>query len=108
MFDHRFLQHIRFPFSMAEYKLVFANPVSKNKALRNILLLPVWRKALIFSYVNIHSKPSYLYLTSCFTIYYSCSAVKLILYNFVAFCNSKKKATDILPGHQLPVFLSDG
>ena len=39
MFDHRFLQHVMIPFSITKYKLEHANHLSKNKALRNILLL---------------------------------------------------------------------
>ena len=39
MFDHRFLQHVMIPFSITKYQLEYANRLSKNKALRNILLL---------------------------------------------------------------------
>lgn len=39
MFDHEFLQHVMIPFSITKYQLEYANHLSKNKALRNILLL---------------------------------------------------------------------
>ena len=39
MFDHEFLQHVMIPFSITKYQLEYANRLSKNKALRNILLL---------------------------------------------------------------------
>ena len=39
MFDHRFLQHVMIPFSIAKRKLEYANYLLKNKALRNILSL---------------------------------------------------------------------
>ena len=39
MFDHEFLQHIIIPFSITKYQLEYTNYLSKNKALRNILLL---------------------------------------------------------------------
>ena len=85
MFDHRFLQHVRFPFLMSEYKLVYANQVSKNKALRNILLLLMYRKAWSCCCRNTSSGLSYSYLTSCLNIYYLRYSVKLILYNFFIF-----------------------
>ena len=39
MFDHEFLQHVMIPFSITKCQLEYANRLSKNKALQNILLL---------------------------------------------------------------------
>ena len=39
MFDHEFLQHVMIPFSITKCRLEYANHLSKNKALRNILLI---------------------------------------------------------------------
>ena len=85
------------PFSITKYQLEYANRLSKNKALRNILLLSFAVRLELLLQKNLQQvgQRFKLSISNFITnIYYLWYSVKLILYNFflaTAFFNQIKQ-----------------